>query len=777
MIEKRLTLLLLIAILFPILGVGGSSYYFAHNSIKSDRINIVGLVARNKHTKLVETLNAQKKRLASFASTIMSECSQSNTNFQVCFDHWGELYSETEGAVSFSITNIKTNSTHTYGINIEDPKSLPLNINQLTNFFKTDENSGYFYTLWGNHVGHKAQVTYPASVLNELFTSPRELGISGETFLTDQNGFFITKAKYNTHQGHHQPITATPMQDCLDGHNTEVLDTDYRQAKIIHGYRYIPEIGGGCIMAHIEQQEAFSELDNFQLKTIIIALFFLGIGLYVATLISKNIVKPIINLTQASRRIMNGEMNVQADVIGHDEISELAVTFNKLSATIDDNQQQLKKSVNEQTIELQWSEHKLTTLLQNTHDCIISIDEHGTMKFFNKAAEDTFGYKSEEVIGKNVSLLMPKNHQKNHNSYIKQYIDTGEKRVINIERELIGKRKDGTEFQMSLSVSETRLDARLLFVGSITDITSRKEKENQLALFANAFASSKEPMCILDINLKIIQKNQAFDNVFVYDSHGNNVAISQLFLPSTKNPWSRVEIDDTLKVDRRWQGEFTCKDIRGKRHAFLSTISMTQDHASNILNYIINFTDITTKKIEEERILYLAEHDPLTDLINRQPLYSKLEYACAAAKRNSNKLAVLFIDLDEFKDVNDIHGHAVGDKTLQKVANDLLSLTRESDLVCRLGGDEFIIVLTDIIDDTSYRNIAQSIINIISSTTIIDGIAINISCSIGISIFPDMTGDYLELINNADKAMYFAKQSGKNTFKLFNKDIYHGNTN
>src|SRR6202030_1769275 len=181
--------------------------------------------------------------------------------------------------------------------------------------------------------------------------------------------------------------------------------------------------------------------------------------------------------------------------------------------------------------------------------------------------------------------------------------------------------------------------------------------------------------------------------------------------------------------------------------------------------------DITDRKLAEDRVQYLAFYDDLTGLANRPLLQDRLAKALADARRQKYKIALLFLDLDTFKNINDSLGHSVGDLLLQEVAERLKTWGRKQDTVARVGGDEFLIVLTELKDITDAAVAAERLLDGIIAEYSIQGHAVNITCSLGISIFPEHGTDPETLMKNADAAMYSAKESGRNNFRFFTDEM------
>lgn len=299
--------------------------------------------------------------------------------------------------------------------------------------------------------------------------------------------------------------------------------------------------------------------------------------------------------------------------------------------------------------DLEKSQSQLLAIIHHVMDGIIMINESGEILGFNPAAEKIFGHLQQDVLGKNVHMLMPEPFKSEHDSYIRRYLrtgDAGEKRIIGVPgREVTAIRKNGKQFPMELSVSEMPLREERYFVGV--------------------------------------------------------------------------------------------------------------------------FRDITERKLAEQKIEHLAHHDYLTGLPNRALFMDRLEQSLSLAKRGNHKTAILFLDLDSFKCINDTLGHQTGDLLLQEVAIRLKKVVRDSDTVARAGGDEFILVLNDVGSHENASLAAKNIIAALSEPFALAGQSCHMGGSIGISLFPDDARDSATLLIQADEAMYAAKRNGKNTYRFF----------
>jgi diguanylate cyclase (GGDEF)-like protein len=227
----------------------------------------------------------------------------------------------------------------------------------------------------------------------------------------------------------------------------------------------------------------------------------------------------------------------------------------------------------------------------------------------------------------------------------------------------------------------------------------------------------------------------------------------------------------TLERSGRWQGELWNRRKDGQAFLESLTISAVKDESARVTHYVGVFTNITELRDAHDKLNHQAHHDPLTGLPNRLLLGDRLHKALQRAHRDETGLAVLFIDLDRFKNINDTLGHQVGDRVLCEVAWRLGRLMRESDTVGRLGGDEFLIVIEDILGPTAVSHIAEKILNVLQDSPVTVEQEFFVGASIGISLFPDDGDDVETLMKHADVAMYRAKERGRNAYEFFTKEL------
>jgi diguanylate cyclase (GGDEF)-like protein/PAS domain S-box-containing protein len=308
----------------------------------------------------------------------------------------------------------------------------------------------------------------------------------------------------------------------------------------------------------------------------------------------------------------------------------------------------------------------------------------------------------------------------------------------------------------------------------VRNLIHRNDERSQLRLAGHVFKFSGEAMLITDTCNNIVDVNAAFITLTGYQKAevlGKNPGL----LASGRNTREEYKLMwDTILKDGMWQGEMWHKSKDGSVHPRFMTISVVRDKAGDIEFHFASFVDISSYKESELRVAHLAHHDALTGLPNRLHLQTFLAQSILIAKRRSEQLAVMFLDLDRFKNVNDTLGHTVGDQLLIQVAARLKACVRDYDVVARLGGDEFVVILRgpDILQDAIA--VAKKLNQQLSQPFEIETHTLHTSTSIGIALYPDNAQHIDDLMKHADTSMYFAKSDGGDCFRFFSPTMNHG---
>jgi diguanylate cyclase (GGDEF)-like protein/PAS domain S-box-containing protein len=331
--------------------------------------------------------------------------------------------------------------------------------------------------------------------------------------------------------------------------------------------------------------------------------------------------------------------------------------------------------------------------------------------------------------------------------------------------------KDGTLRDVQVIVQRLSVNARTVMYTTFRDITERKAAERALDLYANIFRHSGEAILISDRDNHIVGINPACQRLTGYgleDLLGKNpkVLSSGKTAPEVyQNMWA------SLTESGFWQGELWDRRKDGSIYPKWAAISAIRDARGAVSHYIASFTDISERKAAEERIDYLAHHDALTGLINRYSLESRLGQMLLSARRDHEVVAVLFIDMDRFKVINDTLGHHIGDQLLVEIARRLRACVRESDIVARLGGDEFVVALTGLAAPVDAAPVAGKILRALGEAYLLAGHTLHSTPSLGISVFPGDGEDSATLMKAADTAMYHAKEQGRNNYQFYTQEM------
>jgi diguanylate cyclase (GGDEF)-like protein/PAS domain S-box-containing protein len=293
----------------------------------------------------------------------------------------------------------------------------------------------------------------------------------------------------------------------------------------------------------------------------------------------------------------------------------------------------------------------------------------------------------------------------------------------------------------------------------------------EIKLLAKVVESSEEAILITDAKLNIVFVNGAFVRITGYGEKevlGKNPRLlksghqDSLFYRSM---WKQINTYGS------WQGEIYNRKKCGEIYPEWQSISVVKNNKGEVTHYVAIFLDITKRKEVEGRIIQMANYDALTGLANRNLLNDRITQALSGAHRQQSRFAVMYLDLDNFKDINDGYGHAVGDALLKNTAERLLDCVREGDTVARQGGDEFILLFPDIDESGGAAKVAEKLLHTLSNPYSIEGQELFVSVSIGIAVYPDDGEDIEKLLKNADSAMYNAKQEGRNCYRYFTKKM------
>jgi len=386
-------------------------------------------------------------------------------------------------------------------------------------------------------------------------------------------------------------------------------------------------------------------------------------------------------------------------------------------------------------------------------------DEHYV--YVNPRMAAMAGSTPKEMIGQSIStVLAPQELARLRAQIARRYRDNIEE--MQYRTQIIGRNGDPVDLEVHSRLFEYQ--GRRAIIGAVMDVTERLAVDAELRLAAKVFENSTEGILVTDAEARIIAVNAAFSRITGYSPEQTLGRLSRLFREGS--PLNTAQLREALEHDGYWQGELTDWRRDGESYPTELSISAVRDPNGVLTNYVGVFSDITLRKQAEERLHFLANHDPLTRLSNRNSLISRLE-SLLSRPQEGQQHALMFIDLDRFKLINDSFGHAAGDELLREIATRLMWATGERGLLSRLGGDEFTLLVEQYGDQAELDTLAEAILAELARPMFIHEHEVVVSGSIGISVSPGDGNDAMTLLKNADVAMYRAKDAGKNTHRFF----------
>ena len=421
-------------------------------------------------------------------------------------------------------------------------------------------------------------------------------------------------------------------------------------------------------------------------------------------------------------------------------------------------------------------EEEFRILFDNAIDAIFWADtKTGLITNCNKTAEILLERKKHEIIGFPQTKLHPPQKARYYADLFKKHIK--QKGAFDDEAEIMT--KSGQIKVVHITASTTEIGEKTIIQGTFRDITERKQTIDALKESEEKYKTITENINVgiyrntMGLRGKFIEANPALVKMFGYNSKEEffKLNVADLY----QNPKDREKFNEKMLRD----GFVRREELKLRKKAgtlFTGSVSAVavRDEKGEVKYYDGIIEDITDRKLHEQELSHMATHDGLTGLPNRMLCHDRLTVAIMHAQRKRQKLAVMLLDLDRFKDINDTLGHNVGDELLKYVGNRLINFLRRADTIARMGGDEFMLLLPDLVQIEDATKIAQKILEAIRKPFLFDDHTLNITTSIGISIYPNDGEDTDILMKNADIAMYHAKEKGRNTYQHFTPIINNG---
>lgn len=496
----------------------------------------------------------------------------------------------------------------------------------------------------------------------------------------------------------------------------------------------------------------------------------LGLGLAVADLalllflflwLQRYLVHPLRELRQASAGWIQGNYDARVRVRGVGELGLVARAFNAGSMQL----RSLMDKIREEQAGLERSGIIFRGLALNSLVGIFLV-EGERFSFVSQKMAEIFGYEVTEMTESMplLSIIVPRERY-----LVAEAIKASQSRQDGTLRfEHHGRRKDGTVVDIEVFGTAITVDGKVSIIGLVQDVTERKQAEASAQLAAIAYENSSEAIAITDASGVIIDVNPAYSRMSGYWSDEVAGEMLPLLRPGRHNREFYDEMWHAINTKGRWEGEYWGHRKSGEEYAERVVMDTAWNHDGSINCRVAMLSDVTQKKQVEAQIWNQAHHDPLTGLPNRQYFNERLQASVEAADRTQQPLALLFLDLDLFKEINDSMGHAVGDQLLVEVAQRLrASATGDACFVARLGGDEFVVIVCDAPDRVRIDALCEDILARITQPYLLAGKTMHVSASLGVALYPRDADSAEMLLRHVDMAMYVAKESGRNGYHYF----------
>jgi diguanylate cyclase (GGDEF)-like protein/PAS domain S-box-containing protein len=413
------------------------------------------------------------------------------------------------------------------------------------------------------------------------------------------------------------------------------------------------------------------------------------------------------------------------------------------------------------------SEERAQMMFFKNPVALLVTDDEGRIKAANHKAASLFRTSQQELENRQVEELIPDRLRGEHCRHREDYRDSPSHRAMDSSRELVAKAVDHTEFPAEIGLCPIEIDGAPHVICAITDISERKRSESRLRALSAAIEQAPVTMMILDAHGRIEYANPHFSHLTgfvesrILGKTLQDLTYDQTAAESLNTIWA------TLDQGNSWTGELATLTKSGEPLWEEVHVAPVRNEQGKVTHFVAIKLNISHRKQQEAMLRHLAMHDQLTDLPNRALLNDRLAMSMQSARRNSHQLALMFIDLDYFKEINDIHGHEVGDEVLKASAQRMRAELRGTDTVARIGGDEFVLLIPNVNLPRDALNVAEKVrqaIRIPIQTSVKE---MHITCSIGIALYPQQASNEIELYRHADQALYRVKAAGRDAVELY----------
>jgi len=583
-------------------------------------------------------------------------------------------------------------------------------------------------------------------------------GKSGYYFIEEPTGRSIITGRGSDRT--HKPHTDPGIRWLADHHGQTEISSRVvvgpMGEEMLISVKRIP-VADWLIVAVLPTEEAFAAIDDLQRRMLSAAFFLTLLAGGLVWWMLKRQLEPMFKAvkTLSSLPALNHYPQPLA-ISRQDEIGELIGGFNQLLAQLRQRDEALRES-----------EQRLRAIFENEPECIKILDAQGRLIEMNPAGLAMIEVDSfEQVKGRSLlDLIVPEYRS----SFLDLHARVLSGEAMQMSFEVIGLK--GARRWLETHAVPMQYQGETVHLAVTHDITERKKSEESLTLAASVFFNAREGIMIADAKGQILEVNDTFSRITGYSREAVVGRNPRMLSSGRQSKAFYAELWRSVTEEGHWSGEVWNRRRNGEVYAEILTISAVYDSQGNIWRYVGLFTDITTLKEHERRLEHIVHYDALTMLPNRVLLADRLHQAMVQAQRRDKHLAVVCLDLDGFKVINDQHGHNVGDQLLVTLAGNMQHVLREGDTLARLGGDEFVAVLMDLADIEASIPMLSRLLSSAAAPVHLGGKVVQVSASLGVTFYPQKGEvDADQLLRQADQAMYQAKLTGKNRFHVFDDE-------
>ena len=587
-LHSQLILILLTVVLLATAVLGWIASRTSESISERDGARAVTIAANAREQVLLKLLRRHHERTSSFLKLTRLDCREGKTR-TACLLKDLENFMLTERGLSAWL--LFRGETLSAGADSTLFSKLPLSDeNQFALF--TSDGKEPAYVVWAkSEDGAVAALRLDAHDIFDVFLERYGLGRSGETFLADQEGIPITPI----HGGHFKegrPIETAPMKRCLAGEDSQAIGHDDLGSEVIMAFRHIEEIGGGCIMAHIDRAEAFAPALRLRREMAAVGALFAACSIALSFLFARRFSRPLDRLADRARALQGGDFNSAVPLEGPSELQTFARTFDNMA-----------HSLKESRAALIQSQERVRAVLENALDAVIGMDIEGKIIDWNAQATALFGWSREETVGRPLSeLVIPQRYREGHQQGMAAFLRTGKGAILNRKIEISALRKDGSEFPVELSVTPIETDHSTAFYGFISDISERKEAERQIRFQAHLLNVVGQAVIATDLNGKITYWNRFAEALYGWpaaDVVGRNILD---LTPAETSRDQAAAIMARLKNGESWSGEFWVRRRDGSAFPAMVTNSPVRNNKGAMIGMVGVSVDISDRKRAEEAL-------------------------------------------------------------------------------------------------------------------------------------------------------------------------------